>query len=674
MNHLFNVTGADRLILWHMDHDRIRKTWVNNTTWIFVSGSAYDLEFLSRQLDLVNWVRYSWDAQSDIYGLLKGIRIDLRPSRIKMMIEAIETIGYGRKFMVYNGDINPSLRYLSENNLTLFPIESLMSADLVPEIVTIDGKMSRNGLKSIAMDGKNLDPSRRESYGEIEERIRESSIVVYGNFGKQSESILRKVGDFGSGKFQPHVIPGSSFESYGQVHYNCNRISIPGKICIESSSFMFSEAGLNGLVELSRISSMPLETASLITPGTAVSALEVSYALRKGVLVPLYKNDHEGEKTIREMLATDRGGLVLQPDPGLYEDVHEVDFSSMYPSIIVRHNLSPETLSRDRGMQIPGTPYRVNKAKRGFLSEALQGLLERRLFYKSVKHLNRIYARRDIALKWMLLTSFGYTGYKNAKFGKIEVHEAITATGRWALTRAMRLAESMGFSVIHGIVDSLWITGNGDVNQLLSKILEETSIDIVVDGHYSWILFLPSRSGMGSLNRYIGLRTDGSFKVRGLDARRHDVPEISKRFQHEAMELLKNCATKTAIAEKRREYYALKRRFSENIRSFPDEDFYLMVSPSQHMEDYAVRNMSRIVMSKWKSMGYEINPGEDVLVKVVNWKMRLVEPVDGPGGIDYGFYGKYLERAAEPFDYLMQCVTKSGSGNRPNKSLYLFSE
>ena len=33
-------------------------------------------------------------------------------------------------------------------------------------------------------------------------------------------------------------------------------------------------------------------------------------------------------------------------------------------------------------------------------------------------------------LKWMLVTCFGYTGYKNAKFGRIEVHEGITGRSR----------------------------------------------------------------------------------------------------------------------------------------------------------------------------------------------------------------------------------------------------
>jgi DNA polymerase, archaea type len=58
----------------------------------------------------------------------------------------------------------------------------------------------------------------------------------------------------------------------------------------------------------------------------------------------------------------------------------------------------------------------------------------------------------------MLVTCFGYTGYRNAKFGQIQVHERITETSRELLMRRSRrgLAENMGYEVLHGIVDCLW--------------------------------------------------------------------------------------------------------------------------------------------------------------------------------------------------------------------------
>ncbi|MGD0954167.1 MAG: hypothetical protein ABR985_17560 [Methanotrichaceae archaeon] len=78
-------------------------------------------------------------------------------------------------------------------------------------------------------------------------------------------------------------------------------------------------------------------------------------------------------------------------------------FTSLYPSIIVKYNLSPETIEH---------PERT-----GFLASVLSSLLNIRIETKRLKKTNPDYAGIDSVLKWMLVTCFGYTGYRNAKFG-----------------------------------------------------------------------------------------------------------------------------------------------------------------------------------------------------------------------------------------------------------------
>jgi len=46
-------------------------------------------------------------------------------------------------------------------------------------------------------------------------------------------------------------------------------------------------------------------------------------------------------------------------------------------------------------------------------------------------------------------------GYRNAKFGQIQVHERITETSRELLMQIKEMAENIGFEVLHGIVDCL---------------------------------------------------------------------------------------------------------------------------------------------------------------------------------------------------------------------------
>ncbi len=75
------------------------------------------------------------------------------------------------------------------------------------------------------------------------------------------------------------------------------------------------------------------------------------------------------------------------------------------------------------------------------------------------------YKERQTALKWMLVTCFGYLGYKNARFGRIEAHEAVTAHGRDKLLTAKEISEAAGYTVLHGLTDCLWLHKAG--SQLL---------------------------------------------------------------------------------------------------------------------------------------------------------------------------------------------------------------
>jgi len=53
----------------------------------------------------------------------------------------------------------------------------------------------------------------------------------------------------------------------------------------------------------------------------------------------------ENVLTAKEVAYTDHGALILSPKVGLHENVGELDFKSLFPSIVVKHNISYETVS-----------------------------------------------------------------------------------------------------------------------------------------------------------------------------------------------------------------------------------------------------------------------------------------------------------------------------------------
>jgi len=141
---------------------------------------------------------------------------------------------------------------------------------------------------------------------------------------------------------------------------------------------------------------------------------------------------------------------------------------------------------------------------------------------KRLKKTNPEYAGIDSVLKWMLVTCFGYTGYRNAKFGQIQVHERITGISRELLMQIKELAEDMGFKVLQGIVDCLWVIGE-PISGYKEAVERETGILTEVDS-YDWITFLPRANGSGAYNRYFGRLDTGKMKIRGVMARKGDTP------------------------------------------------------------------------------------------------------------------------------------------------------
>ena len=244
---------------------------------------------------------------------------------------------------------------------------------------------------------------------------------------------------------------------------------------------MFNEYGLEGVMEQSRVTGIGVQEMARKSPGAGITAMQMLTAMKTGVMIPLHKQQAEGSKTLAGLIRADKGGLIYQPTLGVHRDVAQIDFASMYPSIMVHHNVSPETLGKEDSQQglIPQTLSPLLE-KRLKLKELLTDLDERDCQVKVMK-------QRAAALKWLLVVCFGYLGYKNARFGKIESHEAVTAISRELMLQAKEVAEELGFEILHMYVDSLFVQKEGlkekqDFEPLLQAITEQTKIPIMIEG------------------------------------------------------------------------------------------------------------------------------------------------------------------------------------------------
>ncbi|MDZ4724815.1 MAG: DNA polymerase domain-containing protein [Leptospira sp.] len=433
---------------------------------------------------------------------------------------------------------------------------------------------------------------------------------------------------------------GTSFETYGQVIFRASSYPLFGRLHIDSNnSFIFKESFLQGIIELSRLSRIPIQRMARSSTGTALTNIETAVALKHDYLVPWQKSSIESEKTLYELIRVDKGGLVSIPDMSkgvILENIVQLDFAQMYPSIMSHYNISPETVNclccekEPNKTYIPGTTYYICAKRRGVVSEGIENLIARRKFYK--KQLEQIesntYKARENAIKWVLVTSFGYLGYRNAKFGRLESHESVTAIGREVLLIAKDIIEDANLLVLHMITDSLFVSGYGDekINQidilaLCQKISDQTKIELKIEGEYLWLFFPASKQDpkIGVVNRYFGKFKNGKLKLRGIFCRRKDIPEFIKEFQHDLLTLFQTCDSVSELKKKHSEYQTLFYKYDAILEKneVPFNKLLLKRTISKELDEYKVNSSSRQSVSQLKDLNIDINPGEKIKYLVI---------------------------------------------------------
>ncbi len=460
-----------------------------------------------------------------------------------------------------------------------------------------------------------------------------------------------------------------SYFTYGQIIYRGEQRYLFGRWHVDGhNAMLFHDYGMQGIFELARVTALPVQTVARVSPGSGISAMQMRTALRQGVLIPWHKQQAEQPKTALELIHADQGGLVYQPLIGLHQDVAEIDFISMYPSVMVHFNISPETVGREKteAELIPELELYVRQGHPGLVPQTLAPLLQKRLALKArlanmpAWHPRRMsYKACASAHKWLLVTCFGYLGYKNARFGRIEAHEAVTAFGREALLRAKETAEDLGFSVLHMYVDGLWVKKAGlsqpaEFQPLLDEIVKRTGLPISLEGVYRWLAFLPSRLDprLPVANRYFGVFQDGSLKIRGIELRRRDTPLFIAEIQEQILNCLAQAQHASELERQLPRVFKMLRRCLADLRAGRVPLPRLLVSQklSRALPEYRSPSPAARAAAQLQSIGKTLRPGQCVrfiytLGEPGVYAWDLPEPLD-PAQVDVRRYTTLLMRAA----------------------------
>ncbi len=500
--------------------------------------------------------------------------------------------------------------------------------------------------------------------------------------------------------------PARSFTSYGRVLHRAATYPVPGRFHLDrSNSFLYRDAELAGLIDAARLSRLSLQTVARQSPGTCFTAMEMAHALAQDVHVPWKKNRPEEFRTGASLVASDRGGVILLPPVGVHDRIEEFDFASLYPHLMVRKNLSAETLDcrccPASPIRAPGLGYRSCTRRQGLIPRTLEPLLTRRLAYKAALKRGglapeeaRRLGHRVKMLKWILVTAFGYQGYRNARFGRIECHEAINAYARELLATLVADAERCGYHVVHGIVDSLWLRPRDpghppDPEAFARRASTNYDLPLGYEGRYRWIVFLPAVThGLGVPNRYYGLYEGGEFKLRGIGGRRHDTPTLLRRFELEVLELLRGARDAEGVralvprALKRADLFAA--RLADG--AWPVDELLVAHRIGQAPEAFVTFTDSVAALRQLAAAGAPRGAGETVRFVILDrasrsWRTRVRagELLAGDERYDAGAYLELLAREAEtllaPFGVRREALLERwGAPPRPARAPYRSAE
>lgn len=265
------------------------------------------------------------------------------------------------------------------------------------------------------------------------------------------------------------------------------------------------------------------------------------------------------------------GATVINPTVGLIDDIVVLDFKSLYPTIMIAHNICYTTYvdntvnidDRYVNKTVIGTRFVRPEVKLGVVPRILSRILDKRIQLKKLMKTASSdnvanYDAKQYALKILLNSFYGYSGYKRARLYCVDIASTVTGIGRYNLERTVSRINSMSsadgsikFKVVYGDTDSVFVQlipsdgktvitydlatriGN-EIAQAITRDLP-APMELVFESYVKRGLFVTKK-------RYALLikNADGSerIKMKGLETVRRDWCPLTTKVLSKCIEFL----------------------------------------------------------------------------------------------------------------------------------------
>jgi DNA polymerase-2 len=246
------------------------------------------------------------------------------------------------------------------------------------------------------------------------------------------------------------------------------------------------------------------------------------------------------------------GGYVIEPTPGIYENIIVLDFKSLYPSIIQTFKIDPYSLlMKDIDTIQTLNGYKFSSSLH-ILPDFIDELMKLRDIAKKKKD-----KQLSQAIKILMNSFYGVMGSYGCRFYHPDLPRAITGSGHKLLLGSKDYLENKGLKVVYGDTDSLFVmlndisVGDGEAqgkkivkelnhywkNRLKKEFKVESYLELEFEKYYRKFIITPARGAeIGAKKRYAGLVTkEGKETIEfvGMEFVRSDWTKLAKEFQVE---------------------------------------------------------------------------------------------------------------------------------------------
>jgi DNA polymerase I len=286
-----------------------------------------------------------------------------------------------------------------------------------------------------------------------------------------------------------------------------------------------------------------------------------------------------------------KGGAVLVPEKGLLEDIVILDYKSLYPTIMMAHNLCYSTVvtgtdpGGDKAITAPsGGKFVSPQVSPGIMPQVLRELLDQRtetkkLMKKAGDEEKRVLDAKQYALKILLNSFYGYSGYARARLYSLALANAVTSFGRENIIKTKKIIDDIGsvyitdgavifkndlafgkaaekcfnLSVVYGDTDSVFVrlkpSEPGEVTleeaeQIGKKIAETVTsslpepMELVFEAFARRAIFLAKKRYALWVFEPSGEAWKDRIKVRGMETVRRDWCNLTSKTLKTCLELV----------------------------------------------------------------------------------------------------------------------------------------